>query len=184
MENILLHYPEDLRRKAARIRAIVFDVDGVLTDGGIIYSNSGDESKRFNVRDGAIIRPLKEEGFIVGAITGRSSELVEYRMNELKVDFCFQGVKNKYSRIAEIAERYSLEWEEICYIGDDMIDMASLEAVGLGAIPADAPTYIADAADFVTRTKGGEGVLREVADFVLAAQGKMPKVIESFTSRI
>ncbi|MCA6073438.1 KdsC family phosphatase [Fulvivirga sedimenti] len=183
MENILLHYPEDLRRKAARIRAIVFDVDGVLTDGGIIYSNSGDEAKRFHVRDGAIIRPLKEEGFITGAITGRSSELVEYRMNELKVDFCFQAVKNKFSKIREIAERHSLELDEICYIGDDMIDMASLEAVGLGAVPADTPNYVADVADLITKAKGGEGVLREVADFVLAAQGKMQKVLESFTSR-
>jgi len=183
MQNLFHSYSEDQISKAKKIRAVIFDIDGVLTNGAIIYTNSGDEAKHFHVRDGAIIRPLREQGFVVGAITGRSSELVDYRMKELKVDFWFQGVKNKFSRIEEMLEKHSLSWEQTCYIGDDMIDMASLEKAGLGVAPADAPAYVAEAADLQTRLKGGEGVLREVADFILASQGKMEKVIESYTSR-
>ena len=183
MKEILNRYTAEQIGKAKNIRAIIFDVDGVMTDGSIIYTNTGDEAKKFHVRDGAIIRPLREQGFVVGAITGRNSELMEFRAKELKLDFLFQAAKNKFARIEEMAEKHGFGWSEVCYVGDDFIDMASLKEAGLGAAPSDAPEYVKASADLVTFAKGGEGVVREVADFILAAQDKMYDVIESFTSR-
>ena len=165
------------------IRAVIFDIDGVLTDGGIGYTNSLDEFKVFNVKDGAIVRPLRENGFVVGAITGRDSRIVAHRMVELKVDFVYQGVKNKFARVEEVMENHGLEWQEIAYVGDDMIDMNVIEAAGLGFAPSNAPEYVKAVADVVTQAEGGRGVLREVAELILVAQDKMESVIKSYTSR-
>jgi 3-deoxy-D-manno-octulosonate 8-phosphate phosphatase (KDO 8-P phosphatase) len=165
--------------KAKNIKAIVFDVDGVLTDGSITYTNHGDEIKSFNVKDGQIISHLKKAGFIVGAVTGRSSELVKRRCEELKLDFCEQGVKDKYQLISEIITRYKIELKHVAYIGDDIIDLKVIRHVGFGVAPIDALSYVKDKADMITNAEGGRGVLREVADIVLAAQGKMEGIIES-----
>ena len=174
---------EQLLEKARKIRAIFFDVDGVLTDGGITYSNSLDEFKTFDVKDGAIIRPLREQGFIVGAITGRDSKIVAHRMAELKVDFVYQGVKNKFVKVLEVMDSYGLSWGEVSYVGDDMIDMNVIESAGLGFAPADAPEYVKEVADYVTKKSGGHGVLRELAELILVAQGRMEDVIAGYTKR-
>ncbi|MEM1002343.1 MAG: HAD-IIIA family hydrolase, partial [Bacteroidota bacterium] len=158
------------------VKLLIFDVDGVLTDGRIIYTNSGDEIKAFNVKDGQIIRFLKEAGIKVGVITGRNSALVERRCIELKLDFFHQGVKDKWAVIeSELGE---CSEEEVCYIGDDIIDLKAMINCGLGVAPSDGLEYVRDEANLVTIARGGEGVVREVADLILASQGKMDLVIK------
>jgi 3-deoxy-D-manno-octulosonate 8-phosphate phosphatase (KDO 8-P phosphatase) len=183
MESILKKYPAQFQERARKIKALVFDIDGVLTDGGIIHSSKGDESKRFFVRDGQILTPLREHGFIIGAITGRHSDLVHTRMEELKVDFYHQGVKNKYEMLENMLQEYSLEWHEIAYVGDDLIDLACLQECGLGFMPFDAPEYLHEYADIITTAHSGHGVVREVGDYLLAAQGLLEKTILDYCNR-
>ncbi len=166
-----------IEQKAKKIKAIVFDVDGVLTDGGIIYDNSGMEIKRFNVKDGQIISHLKKAGFIVGAITGRNSQVVKNRCEELKLDFHYHGSSDKLVQYNKIKETYILEDEEIAYIGDDIIDLCILSRCGLSATPNDARVYMKENVDFVLDSSGGEGALRDLADFILNAQGLLDAII-------
>ena len=164
--------------KAKNIKAVVFDVDGVLTDGGIIYDNSGMEIKRFNVKDGQIISHLKRAGFIVGAITGRDSQVVKNRCEELKLDFHFHGSSDKLVQYEKIKETYSLQDNEIAYMGDDIIDLSILTRCGLSATPKDAREYIKKYVDFVAPSKGGDGALRDFADFILQEQNLLESIIQ------
>ncbi|HIM75980.1 MAG TPA: HAD-IIIA family hydrolase [Campylobacterales bacterium] len=166
-----------VKEKAKNIKAIVFDVDGVLTDGGIIYDNSGMEIKRFNVKDGQIISHLKKAGFIVGAITGRDSQVVKNRCKELKLDFHFHGSSDKLVQYNKIKEEYNLKDNQIAYIGDDIIDLPILTRCGLSATPSDARKYIKKYVDFVIPSKGGEGALRDLADFILEEQNLLEAII-------
>lgn len=166
--------------KAKKVKAILFDVDGVLTDGGIIYDNTGVEYKKYNVKDGQIISHLKRFGFTVGAITGRESDVVKNRCKELKLDFHRHGVKDKLKEFNVFKEDYNLNDSDIAYIGDDIIDLPILTRCGLSVTPADVRKYMQENVDIVTNVKGGEGVLRDVADFVLNAQGLLEELIESY----
>ena len=167
-----------ITQKAKKIKAIVFDVDGVLTDGGIIYDNSGMEIKRFNVKDGQIISHLKKNGFIVGAITGRDSQVVKNRCKELKLDFHFHGSHDKLVQYDKIKKEYNLTDEQIAYIGDDIIDLSILTRCGLSATPQDARVYMKKYVDFITPSKGGDGALRDLADFILDEQGLLDEIIK------
>ncbi len=166
-----------VEQKAKNIKAIVFDVDGVLTDGGIIYDNSGMEIKRFNVKDGQIISHLKKAGFIVGAITGRNSQVVKNRCEELKLDFHFHGSSDKLVQFDKIKKDYSLNDEQIAYIGDDIIDLSILTKCGLSGAPNDARLYIKKYVDYVTSSKGGDGALRDFADYILQEQNLLDEII-------
>jgi len=168
----------NIANKAKQIKAILFDVDGVLTDGGIIYDNDFKEYKRFNVKDGQIISHLRANGFIVGAITGRDSEVVRKRCEELKLDFHEHGANDKLQKFENFKQRFKLENEEISYIGDDIIDLSVLTRVGLSACPADARYYIKDSVDLVTDSNGGEGALRDLSDFILREQGLFDEIIK------
>lgn len=159
---------------ASRVKAIFFDVDGVLTDGKIIYDDAGRELKQFNVKDGAIIKYLRKAGVVTGVISGRESAAVSKRISELKIDFCHQGILDKGDVCKKLAKHYNLKLKEVAFIGDDLPDVAAFEVVGLSVCPADAPYYIRAKADIVTRAKGGDGVLREFADLVLEAKGLTP----------
>lgn len=180
MESILKQYSSSQIERAAKIKAIITDVDGVLTDGGIIYDNDGKEYKRFNVKDGQIISHLKRAGILVGAITGRESDVVKFRCRELQFDFHFHGAKDKLKIYKEIKAKYNLEDEEIAYLGDDIIDIPILLTCGLGIVPSDAIAYLYDYANIITFSKGGGGVLREAADLILAAQGKMQNILSYY----
>lgn len=180
MEIILKKYSQSQIAKARKVRAIIFDVDGVLTNGGIIYTNQGDELKIFNVKDGQIMKHLRVHGIIIGAITGRVSELVDRRCKELKLDFHYQNVKDKLDVYQQILKEYSLQTDEVAYIGDDIIDLRLIKEAGLGIAPADALEYVKSYADVVTEKNGGEGVVREAADFILASQGLLEGVVESY----
>lgn len=178
MEQILKKYTDRQIEKARKVKALIFDVDGVLTDGRIIYTNSGDEIKAFNVKDGQIIKFLKENQIIVGAITGRSSQLVARRCDELQLDFYFLGADSKLDKLQQIKQKFQLNDEEIAYVGDDIIDLAIIRSVGLGVAPSDALQYVQKEASLVTEAKGGEGVVREVADFILSAKGLLDDILK------
>lgn len=179
MKVVLSQYSKSIQKKAAHIRALFFDVDGVLTDGKITYDDAGREIKSFNVKDGYIIAHLKQAGIVVGIITGRESGAVAKRAAELRLDFCHQGIVDKRVVVEKMAAFHKLKKKEIAYIGDDLNDLPTLAAVGLAVCPADAMAYIKTQTHFVTFARGGDGVVREVADLILAAQGKLDKIAEA-----
>ncbi len=172
-----------VEQKAKNIKAIVFDVDGVLTDGGIIYDNSGMEIKRFNVKDGQIISHLKKAGFIVGAITGRNSQVVKNRCEELKLDFHFHGSSDKLVQYDKIKNEYDLTNKQIAYMGDDIIDLPILTRCGLSATPSDARVYMKKYVDYVSPSKGGDGALRDLADFILNEQDRLDEIIQKYINK-
>lgn len=177
MKSILERYSKAQVKKAGQIKAIFFDVDGVLTDGKIIYDDAGREIKHFNVKDGQIVSYLKRSGIITGAISGRDSEAVSRRCSELKIDFCHQGVVDKASTFEKLVKHYGLKLKEVAFIGDDLADLGALALSGLAVCPADALDYIKEQVDLVTFVRGGRGVLREVADLVLAARGEFERIV-------
>ncbi len=178
MKQILNQYTKEQIKKASAIKAIVFDVDGVLTDGKIIYDDTGKETKQFNVKDGYIISHLKKAGIIVGIITGRDSKVVSNRAAELKLDFCHQGIVDKLVVFEKLIDFHKLKKKQVAYIGDDINDMGALRNCGLSVCPADAMSYVKEQVDLITQVKGGQGVVREVADLVLAARGEMGKILK------
>ncbi|GAB5531251.1 MAG: hypothetical protein Roseis3KO_30280 [Roseivirga sp.] len=167
----------EILEKASRIKAILFDVDGVLTDGGIIYDNHGMEFKRFNVKDGQIIKYLKKYGILTGVITGRASDVVKNRCRELRIDVHYHGISDKQSIFETILKEQSLQAHEVAYIGDDINDLPVLSRCGLGATPADGHKVVRENVDWVLETAGGHGALRELADVVLKAQGYYDQII-------
>jgi len=178
-QQVLDKYTKTLIRRASDIKAIFFDVDGVLTDGKIIYDSEGKEYKHFNVKDGQIISHLKRAGIVVGAISGRDSVAVAKRCNELKLDFCHQGILDKGEVFKKLTAFHKLKKKEVVYIGDDINDLGPLKLSGLAVCPADAPGYLKSMVDLTTKAKGGDGVLREVADLVLAAKGILTKILRN-----
>jgi 3-deoxy-D-manno-octulosonate 8-phosphate phosphatase (KDO 8-P phosphatase) len=171
-------YSKEQIKKASLVKAIFFDVDGVLTDGRIIYDDSGREIKSFSVKDGLIISYLKKAGIITGAISGRDSPAVARRCAELKIDFCHQGIVDKANAFEKLVKHYKLKHKEVAFIGDDLNDLPILRLAGFAVCPSDTYDYIKDNCDFVTSAKGGNGVLREVADLVLSSKGLLDKILK------
>ncbi|MBN1892852.1 HAD hydrolase family protein [bacterium] len=167
-----------MQKKAAGIRMFLFDVDGVMTAGGIQLGTGGLEFKTFHVQDGMGITLARLAGFRVGILTGRKSEVVERRAKELHVDVLVQGVFQKLPSYLEILESYRLEDAAVCYMGDDLLDLPILERVGLPAAPADARDEVRQAAVLVTKKKGGEGAVRELIECILRLQGKWEGVLQ------
>ena len=168
----------ETKEKALKVKAFLLDVDGVLTDGSIIYDNNQLEYKKFNVKDGQIVSHLRKLGFIIGVITGRDSKVVKDRCEELKLDFHSHGIKNKQVEYIAFKEVYNLVDENIVYIGDDIIDLTILTKCGLSATPNDARYYMKENVDIVTASKGGEGVFRDIADYVLESQNLLGEIIK------
>lgn len=168
--------PALVRRKAAKIKLLLLDVDGVLTDGRIIVDDRGVETKQFHVRDGHGIALLKRAGIEVGFITGRSSAVVRHRAKELGVSLVYQGVANKLDCYEEIKRQQGLDDERVAYVGDDMIDLPVLLRVGLAFSVADGWSGLSTAVDYVTDSAGGQGAVREVAELLLKAQRKWPQL--------
>lgn len=171
-------YNKEQIKKASQIKAIFFDVDGVLTDGRIIYDDTGREIKSFNVKDGLIISYLKKAGIVMGAISGRESAAVTKRCAELKVDFCHQGVVDKGMVFEKLVKHYKLKHKEVAFIGDDINDLPCFRLAGFSICPSDTFDYLKEQVDLVTYAKGGTGVLREVGDLVLASKGLFEKIIK------
>ena len=183
VEACLQHVPQAVFEKAKGIKVFITDVDGVLTDGGILYDNQGMEFKKYNVKDGLIVQHLKKAGFLVGAITGRASQVVENRCEELRFDFHYHGVKDKFKKLSELLETMELTLDEVAYLGDDLIDLPVLTKVGLSIAPADALPYVCAAVDYVSPLSGGKGVFREVADLLLHAKGQLVPLVDNLVKK-
>jgi len=166
--------------KAARIRLFLMDVDGVLTDGGIVYDANGLESKRFHVRDGHGIKMLDRAGVRVGIITGRTSEVVEVRARELGIHILRQGAHDKAAALREVLREQGVPPEDTAYVGDDIVDVPVLRMVGFSAAPCDAEQYVLDTVDFVSSRPGGMGAVREIIEFVLKANGSWRSVTSKY----
>ena len=163
---------DSLTAEAQKISSLLLAVDGVLTDGRVYFSNSGEETKAFHSLDGHGIKMLMSVGIGVGIITGRNSALLEKRASDLGIELLYQGREDKLQALEEIMASTGLESGQICYVGDDLPDLPVLEAVGLGfSVPQGHPDITA-AADAVTENAGGMGAVREITDFLLKSQNK------------
>ena len=169
-----------LQAKASRIRLLLFDVDGVLTDGTVVMHNDGTESKGFHIRDGAAIVFAQRAGLPVGLISARSSGATAHRAAQLAVRIVEQGVKSKLTTYEQIARDAKVSDEEIAYMGDDLLDLPVLARVGLSAAPADAASEVRDRVDWVSSVGGGRGAARELIEFVLRAQQKWDEVLRQY----
>jgi 3-deoxy-D-manno-octulosonate 8-phosphate phosphatase (KDO 8-P phosphatase) len=169
-----------LAERCAAIRLLLTDVDGVLTDGGVIIDNLGVESKCFNIRDGQAIRLWQHAGGQSGIVTGRSSQVVKLRAAELDLDVVRQGVKEKLPEVQAIVASLKLAPEQVAYVGDDLPDVPSIRYAGLGIAVADAPEEVREAADYVTSVAGGRGAVREVVELLLKNTGKWESVIRRY----
>lgn len=156
-----------MKDKARKVKFLVMDVDGVLTDSGMYYSERGDELKKFNTRDGMGIEMWHKAGFKTAIITRERTDIVERRAAKLKITEVYQGMENKLRALEKLISEYNLNYEEIAYVGDDINDIPVLEKVGFSAAPRDAIEKVKKIVDYVTEKKGGEGVVREVIDFIL-----------------
>jgi 3-deoxy-D-manno-octulosonate 8-phosphate phosphatase (KDO 8-P phosphatase) len=169
-----------LAERCAAIELLLTDVDGVLTDGGVIIDNQGVESKCFNIRDGLGVRLWQNSGGLAGIVTGRSSQIVKLRAAELDMEIVRQGVKEKLPVVEEILATLKLQPEQLAYIGDDLPDVPAIRYAGLGIAVADAPEEVRGAADYVTSVPGGGGAVREVVELLLKNTGRWDEVIEKF----
>ncbi len=160
-----------LREKLETIKMVLFDVDGVLSDGQVYIDNNGIETKSFYVRDGIGIRMLVEHGIICGVITGRSSHVVTVRMNELGMQEIHQGVKNKLKVFHDIIARRHLSADECIFVGDDVPDIEVFKEAGIAVAPGDADCAAKKYADLVMTAPGGRGAVRELTDMIMNAHG-------------
>lgn len=161
----------ELRERAARIRLVALDVDGVLTDGRLWFDQAGNELKAFYTRDGLGLKALQRFDIEVALITGRSSRIVADRAAQLGITHVYQGRDDKLNALRELMSETGMEAQDICYMGDDWIDIPALEQVGLAVSPCDAAALVKDRVHWVTSAAGGRGAVREVCEFILSAQG-------------
>lgn len=163
---------KDLRDKLKKIKLLILDVDGVLTDGSIVYSSQGEEIKTFNVHDGYGIEMLRQAGIPVAIITGRNSKIVETRARDLKIEDLVQGTIDKVPAAESFAKKYNITFDEIAFMGDDLFDIPLLQKVGFSCAPKNARKEVKRIVDYVTKNEGGKGAVREIIDLILAAQNK------------
>lgn len=162
----------NLNQKLAKIKVVLADIDGVLTDGGLYYSTEGLQMKKFNVKDGMGAVMLKEKGYKVGIISSDKSPIAEARADKLKLDFVYYGVENKLDVIEKICNSQNISKEEIAYMGDDEIDLDVLKNIGLSACPNDAIRQVKDSVNFISSKPGGQGAFRELADLIITYNSK------------
>lgn len=166
---------------ARAIRLLLLDVDGVLTDGRLYYGNSGEELKAFHIQDGLGIKLLQRQGIEVGIITGRSSALLARRAAELGIERVIQGREDKSRALNELLASESLALQHIAFMGDDLPDLPVMMRVGLALTVADCSTTVAEHAHWQARRGGGRGAVREAAEFILRAQGKLAAALQPYT---
>lgn len=170
----------EISERAARIRLVIFDVDGVLTDGSLYIDADGRELKAFHSRDGHGIKLLQGSGVKVAVITGRTSEVVEHRMTSLGVEHVYQGQQEKLPAFLDLAGRLGLEPAEIAYVGDDVVDLPIMRRVGLAIAVQDAHALVCRYAHWQTTLAGGRGAAREVCELIMAAQGSLDASMQTY----
>ncbi len=166
----------DISEEASTVRLLLLDVDGVMTDGSIVYADTGDELKSFNARDGHGIKLLMRAGIDVAIVTGRSSRAVQIRADDLGIGTVYQKALRKIEAYEDILQTKKLDDKQICAVGDDLPDLPILKRCGLSVAVPDAVPEVLAAADMVTRCSGGKGAVREVCDFLLKASGRWHSV--------
>ncbi|GAB6137341.1 KdsC family phosphatase [Halanaerobaculum tunisiense] len=163
---------QELEEQASRIKLFITDVDGVLTDGRIVLGNNGEEFKFFHVQDGMGIKLAQEAGIKTAIITGRESQLVARRAEELAITEVHQNIKDKLGVFANLLDEYEISRQEVAYIGDDVNDLPILQEVGLALTVANGVEQVKAEVDYVTNRQGGEGAVREAVELILAAQSQ------------
>ena len=169
--------------KARDIKLLLLDVDGVLTDGCLLYTNNGEESKAFHTQDGFGLRLLRQAGIATGIITARQSALVGRRATELKMDYIYQAAGNKNDAYQEILRQSGRKPFEVAYMGDDWLDLVLLQQVGLALAPANCVAEVRTAVHYVTPNPGGMGAVRDACNLILTAQNKIAKLLAEFQQR-
>lgn len=169
-----------LQAIAARLRLLVLDVDGVLTDGGILYTDDGRELKRFSILDGLGIKLLRGQGVEVAIITGRRSPALERRVHELGITHCLQAREDKLVALRELLASLGITLAEVAYMGDDLPDLPALRAAGLGLTVANAAPDVARHAAWQSRARGGDGAVREACEMLLRARGQWDAAIAPY----
>jgi len=172
--------PVNPETAARAIRLLLLDVDGVLTDGRLYYSNNGEELKAFHIQDGLGIKLLQRQGIEVGIITGRTSALLARRAAELGIQRVIQGREDKSCALDELLANTPLTLEQIAFMGDDLPDLPVMARVGLALTVADCSSTVAERAHWQARRGGGRGAVREAAEFILRAQGKLDAALEDY----
>lgn len=174
------NYPSNVLKAAQKIKLLLLDVDGVLTDGRLYYGNSGEEMKAFDIQDGLGIKLLQRGGIKVGIITGRTSSLLKRRAQELDIQPLIQGREDKLTALNELLENMDINLEQIAFVGDDLPDLAVLRRVGLGITPANGNHILASQALWQTKKSGGNGAVREVAELILTVQNKLEALLATY----
>jgi len=171
---------KDILERAAHVKLVIFDVDGVLTDGSLFLGDDGLEYKAFNSRDGHGMKMLQQSGVMVAIITGRTSKVVEYRMQGLGIEHVYQGQHDKRIAFAELLDKLNLSADEVAYVGDDVVDLPVMSKVGLAIAVQDAHPMVLKHAHWQTPSCGGRGAGRDVCEMLMEAHGVLQVELDSY----
>ncbi|OGP68820.1 MAG: phenylphosphate carboxylase subunit delta [Deltaproteobacteria bacterium RBG_16_44_11] len=169
-----------MEEKLQKVKLLILDVDGVMTDGRIIMDYKGREMKNFDVRDGHGLKIIQRYGIQVAILTGRQSKVVEHRARDLEINDVYQGALNKKDVFGKILERHKLSAGAVAFMGDDIVDIPVLKRVGFSAAVADALDIVKKSVDYITVNRGGHGAVREICEMILQAQGKWPEIAAKY----
>jgi 3-deoxy-D-manno-octulosonate 8-phosphate phosphatase (KDO 8-P phosphatase) len=173
---------QNLAHRIQAIRLIAFDVDGILTDGGLYLSDSGEEFKRFNSLDGHGLKMLKSSGVELAIITGRTSRCVELRAKNLGITRLYQGVEDKWGAMQKLLAELKLTPDAAAYMGDDVVDLPVMRRVGFSATVPNAPQLVRDHAHYLAQREGGNGAVRETCELIMSAQGTLDAQLAQYLS--
>jgi len=171
---------KDILERAAQVKLVIFDVDGVLTDGSLFLGDDGLEYKAFNSRDGHGMKMLQQSGVMVAIITGRTSKVVEYRMQSLGIEHVYQGQHDKRIAFAELLDKLNLSTDEVAYVGDDVVDLPVMSKVGLAIAVQDAHPMVLKHSHWQTPSCGGRGAGRDVCEMLMEAHGVLQAELDSY----
>lgn len=170
----------DILEKASKVKLVIFDVDGVLTDGSLFLGDDGQEYKAFHSKDGHGMVMLQQSGIAIAIITGRTSNVVETRMKSLGIKHVFQGQKHKLPAYEEIKQQLQLSDDEIAYVGDDVVDLPVMIRVGMAIAVQDAHSLTKEHSHWITPSNGGRGAAREVCEMLMKSQNKLDQALEAY----
>lgn len=170
----------DAFTRASRIKLIAFDIDGVMTDGSLIYTSEGTELKTFNVQDGQGIKLAQQAGIDLAIVTGRNSPSVTARAADLGITQVYQGVTEKRALLGSLLEKQGLGWPAAAFMGDDLMDLSAMTRCGMAIAPANAHAQVKARSHLITQARGGSGAVREAIEFILSAQGKLDELFAAF----
>lgn len=173
---------EDLRERARKIKLLILDVDGVLTDGRIIYDSAGRDMKFFDVHDGLGVYCLKKVGIKTILITAKGSRAIKPRARDMRVEAVFENISPKTVVLDKILKKYKLNLDEVCFVGDDLVDLCLMKKVGFPIAVFNAAPEIKEVASYITLKQGGRGAVREVAELILKAQDKWEELVGLYAS--